>query len=291
VTPASPSISAPASLGPGASSTASVISPNGALTYSWTITDGTINGATTGTSVNFTATTNPVTLRVKGTSSNGCAASESINVTVTSCTAPSLTSVTPSMSITLGTAIDLSAAAGGTGPISYQWYVGSSGNTSVPAAAGNPVNVAPGATTSYWVRATNSCGSADSATVTVTVVVTPGVASAFYTLTPCRVLDTRYTTPLANGATRDVQLTGSCGIPLNAKAAVANVVAVTPVADGNLAFYPTGTVWPGTSTISYRVNKTRANSAILGLSAAGQTTVLNSGGTQHFIIDVTGYFE
>lgn len=297
VTPASPSLSAPASLGPGASSTASVVSPNGALTYTWTITNGTINGSTTGTSVNFTANTNPVTLRAKGTSSNGCAASESINVTVTSCTAPTITSVTPSITITNGTTIELLAAAGGTGPITYQWYVGSSGNTSTPAAAGNPINVTPGVTTSYWVRATNSCGSADSATVTLTVVVPPTTPTALYIVTPCRVIDTRNPTgpfggpALASGATRDIQMTTRCGIPSGAQSVVANVTAVSPAANGTLSFFPTGISWPGTSNMSYRTGKTRAANSILFLSGAGQVTIYNVGATQHFIIDVTGYFQ
>jgi hypothetical protein len=292
VTPDSRSITAPASMGPGASSNASVNSPIAGITYDWSIVNGTINGATTGTTINFTANTNPVTLRVKGTSSNGCASSDTATVTVTACTPPAFTSVMPvSHAITLGSGVTLEATASGTGPITYQWYVGTSGNTSTPAAVGNPISASPTTTTNYWVRATNSCGAVDSATITVTVVTPPASASMLYVLQPCRLLDTRYTTPIENGATRDIQITGGCGIPAGAKAAVVNIAVVSPVANGYLGFYPTGSSWLGTSTVSYRVGKTRANNAILALSAGGSTTVLNSGGTQNFIIDVTGYFE
>ncbi|HEX7833826.1 MAG TPA: M12 family metallo-peptidase, partial [Thermoanaerobaculia bacterium] len=296
-TPNSPSISAPSSVGPGGSGVASINSPSGSLTYDWTITNGTINGATTGTSINFTATTNPVTIRARGTSSNGCASTETATVTMTSCTAPVITSVTPSIVITQGTSIELLAAASGTGPITYQWYVGTSGNTSTPTATGNPINVTPGSTTSYWVRATNACSTADSATVTVTVVVPSGITSSLYNITPCRIIDTRDPNgpaggpALASGATRDVQITGRCGIPAGAKSAVANLTAVSPSANGMLAAFPTGISWPGTSNLSYRTGKTRASNSILYLSASGQVTIYNSGATQHFIIDVTGYFQ
>jgi hypothetical protein len=72
---------------------------------------------------------------------------------------------------------------------------------------------------------------------------------------------------------------------------VANVVAVAPVTTGFLSIFPASTTWPGNSTLNYRAGKTRANNAIIVLSDAGQATVLNSGATQHFIIDVTGYYQ
>jgi hypothetical protein len=81
-----------------------------------------------------------------------------------------------------------------------------------------------------------------------------------------------------------------CGVPQTAIAVVANITAVAPASGGFLAFYPTGSAWPGNSTINYRTGKTRANNAILRLSG-GKTTVLNNGSTQNFIVDVTGYFQ
>jgi hypothetical protein len=63
------------------------------------------------------------------------------------------------------------AASGGT--VSYQWYTGASGTTTspVPNATGATLTVSPAQTTSYWVRASNTCGSSvDSSTITVTIV-------------------------------------------------------------------------------------------------------------------------
>ncbi|HYC92972.1 MAG TPA: M12 family metallo-peptidase [Thermoanaerobaculia bacterium] len=293
VTPASPGITAPASVDVNTSANASITSPSGSLTYQWSITNGTINGSSTSTTVNFTATANPVTLRARATNSSGCSASDSVNVSVNTCGPPVFSSYTAGMTITLGTTIELNAVATGNGPITYQWYVGTTGNTSTPAAVGNPINATPSSTTYYWVRATNSCGLwADSPTIGIGVVTPPTTSTSLYIVTPCRVVDTRTDGgTLASAATRNISFTGTCGIPSGAKAVVANVTAVAPSAAGFLSIYPTDGIWPGNSTISYRAGKTRANNAIIVLASDGRATVLNNGAAQHFIIDVTGYFQ
>jgi hypothetical protein len=52
-----------------------------------------------------------------------------------------------------------------------------------------------------------------------------------------------------------------------------------------------GTQWSGTSTVSYRTGKTRANNTIIALPNDGYVSVLNGGGPQHVVVDVTGYFR
>src|SRR5258707_6287472 len=77
------SITTAASVTAGASGTASVAAVAGA-TYQWTITNGTFTGATTGTSVNFTAgSTGTLTLKATVTTSGGCAGLRTTNVIVT----------------------------------------------------------------------------------------------------------------------------------------------------------------------------------------------------------------
>jgi hypothetical protein len=83
VTPNSPAISAPSSMASGSSANASISSPVGGATYAWTVTNGTINGSPIGTTINFTANANPVTLRATGTTASGCSASDFVNITVT----------------------------------------------------------------------------------------------------------------------------------------------------------------------------------------------------------------
>jgi len=90
----------------------------------------------------------------------------------TSCTLPVTTSQPQSQTIESGQTASMSVGASGTTPLWYQWYRGSSGDAS------NPISGATSSsyttpiltqTTSYWVRVTNSCGSADSNTANITV--------------------------------------------------------------------------------------------------------------------------
>ena len=88
------------------------------------------------------------------------------------CVPPSIVQQPSGSTITSGAAAQLSVNAAGTGPLSYQWYSGASGNTSSPVSGGssNTVLVSPSANTSYWVRVTGQCApSADSSSASVTV--------------------------------------------------------------------------------------------------------------------------
>jgi hypothetical protein len=88
------------------------------------------------------------------------------------CTPPSISQQPFGSTITSGNAAPLSVTAGGTSVLTYQWYAGTSGNTSTPVNAGNSASilVSPAVTTSYWVRVTGACAPvADSAAATVTV--------------------------------------------------------------------------------------------------------------------------
>lgn len=87
------------------------------------------------------------------------------------CTAPAIPSHPSSTTISKGASVTLSVIATGATPLTYQWYIGSSGNTGSPigGATGSSLTVTPTATTSYWVRVSNSCGTANSNTATVTV--------------------------------------------------------------------------------------------------------------------------
>ncbi|HYC88741.1 MAG TPA: hypothetical protein VEO54_05985 [Thermoanaerobaculia bacterium] len=134
-------------------------------------------------------------------------------------------------------------------------------------------------------------GCAPSGNASVAIQPRPANATMLYTVTPCRAVDTRGGAAVANGETRDFPLAGVCGIPADAKAVVANVTAVGPLTDGWLALWPAGTTWGGTSTMSYRSGRTRANNTILPLPDNGSVSLLNSGGPQHVLVDVTGYFR
>ncbi len=80
-----------------------------------------------------------------------------------------------SVSILHGQGTTLHALAGGSPPITYQWYLGAAGDTSAPLAGATQASFETGPlsqTRSFWVRATNARGyTRDSAVATVTVVV------------------------------------------------------------------------------------------------------------------------
>ena len=134
-------------------------------------------------------------------------------------------------------------------------------------------------------------GCAPGGNVNVPIQARPEGATMLYILTPCRAADTRGGAAIAHAETRNFPIGGTCGIPADAKAVVANVIAVTPSIDGWLALWPAGTTWGGTSTLNYRTGRTRANNAVISLPNDGMVSVLNSGGPQHIVIDVTGYFR
>jgi hypothetical protein len=120
----------------------------------------------------------------------------------------------------------------------------------------------------------------------------------YFTLTPCRVLDTRnavgpYGGPaLQAGESRPFTLAGRCGIPPFATAVAVNVTVTQPTAAGHLRLYPAGTS-PLVSSLNYRAGQTRANNAMVGLSSAGRFVIRNgqSVGSAHVVLDVTGYLE
>jgi hypothetical protein len=114
-------------------------------------------------------------------------------------TAPSITTQPASQSIYTNQTATLTVAASGTAPLSYQWYQGNSGDTSTPVGTNSPSFTTPSltATTGYWVRVSNSAGSADSNTATITVTEPPIACSAIDTPIH-QVQGTTDTSPLVN---------------------------------------------------------------------------------------------
>lgn len=98
------------------------------------------------------------------------------------CTVPAITSQSPSTTITAGQSTTLTIAA--TNAVTYQWYLGGIGDTSKPVGSGATVTVTPTATTAYWARVTNSCGSASSSSVIVTVTQPPACTMPVITSQP-----------------------------------------------------------------------------------------------------------
>ncbi|HZF14054.1 MAG TPA: hypothetical protein VFE33_35110 [Thermoanaerobaculia bacterium] len=124
----------------------------------------------------------------------------------------------------------------------------------------------------------------------------PAGSTAFYSIPPCRLLDTRGADGpalLANAARR-ITAAGRCGVPATARTVAANLTVVNASAGGDLRLFPAGSPLPPTSTINFAGHQTRANNAILSLSPDGEFAVWSDqapAATVDFIVDVNGYFQ
>jgi hypothetical protein len=148
------------------------------MTYQWyegkagTITKPVGTNSATFTTPALTATTS-YWVRV----SNSAGSVNSALATVTVAVAPSINVQPASVSILSGSTATLTVATSGTAPLTYQWYQGAVGNTTMPVGTNAFTFITPALTetTSFWVRVSNSVGSVDSAPATVTIAVAPTI--------------------------------------------------------------------------------------------------------------------
>ena len=232
----------------------------------------------------------------------------SVTATVAGCVSPvAMTSavVNTSPSSTITAPASVCPNSGGHGAsvpdagvgATYAWSIG---NGAITAGAGTrSITFTAGAsgmvTLGVTVAQSGGCSSMGSTNVTIL----PACAAAFYTLPPCRVLDTRDSAgpwggPALNAlAERTFVFSNRCGIPSSARSVSLNLTVTASTAGGHLSLYPGGTALPLVSAMNYSTGQTRANNAIVPLGGSGTLTVFcgQSSGTAHVIIDVNGYFE
>ena len=140
-------------------------------------------------------------------------------------------------------------------------------------------------------------------TVTWFTIPTPAAGTAFYTVPPCRLADSRLSPgtlalphggpSLAGGASRILPATAHCGIPTTARAVTVNLTATGAGTGGHLSVFPGGGALPNTSTINFAAARSRANSATIPLGPSGALTVSAAlpAGTVDFVVDVLGYWQ
>jgi hypothetical protein len=123
----------------------------------------------------------------------------------------------------------------------------------------------------------------------------PGPAADYYTLSPCRLLDTRAAgAALSSGVARSFPVGGVCGVPADAVAVAVNATIVDAAAGGHVLLYPAGGPAPATSALNVPAGTIRGNNAFVALGAGGQATVqavLSAPGTADLVVDVLGYFR
>jgi hypothetical protein len=172
--------------------------------------------------------------------------------------------------------------------------------TSVSVLSSTTLTAVTGAHAGGLVSAAVANGTASSSLSNAFFYNPPVPAAAFYTLPPCRLLDTRNPNgalggpPLGGGLSRTFAVAGVCGIPSGAKSLSINLTVTGTSSAGYLALYPGNAIPFGTSAISFKAGETRANDAMVLLATDGTGTlgIKNAGtGALHVIVDVDGYFQ
>lgn len=125
----------------------------------------------------------------------------------------------------------------------------------------------------------------------------PAVAGTFRPVQTWRLLDTRSglgapRAALAPAGTVDLTVTGRAGIPTSGVSAVAiNLTALGSTGRGYLTAYAQGATRPTTSNLNYLKAQTRANLAVVPVSAGGAISLYNgSAGSVQVLGDVEGYY-
>jgi len=236
-------------------------------------------------------------------------------VTLTACNGPSLCTTAlnnvlvldPTPAVTgagaavtvaeVGQLVRLSGTGTGKPPLTFTWQV--------TPLAGPAFNL-PGAT-AWWdttgqlpgvytiaLTISNTAGAAGSLPLLVTLL--PAAASDFYTITPCRVFDSRSGAALATGSTTVINVAAAgCGIPANARAVAGNLTVVNPDNLGFVTLFPGNYPQPITSTVNYAGGAVRANSVVMPMATDGSGTLalfanVAGGGAVDAVLDVSGYF-
>jgi PKD repeat protein len=203
----------------------------------------------------------------------------------------------------LGCSFDGSSSTDDLGIVTYAWAFGDGGTAS----GVTPSSHSYGSTGTYSATLTVTDGNGLTGSLTKKLNVTSAAAApaeGYFTVDPCRVLDTRNTTILISSVPRTVQVTGLCNIPATAKAVSVTVTSVTPngpgfllLQPGNLPPFPYADI---SSTLNFEPSiPVRANNAIARLATDGSGTLdahafvapPSGTGQVHLILDVTGYFS
>jgi hypothetical protein len=108
-------------------------------------------------------------------------------------------------------------------------------------------------------------------------------------LMPCRVFDSRNSSPLPGGETTNVPIAGLCGVPPTAVAADLNFTIVNPQGIGHLTVFPANGPAPLASLVNYVPGQTVANVADIQLGTGGAVSAQPLT-TTNLVVDVYGYF-
>jgi hypothetical protein len=86
----------------------------------------------------------------------------------------------------------------------------------------------------------------------------------------------------------ELTVAGRAGIPADASAAMLNVTAVNPSADGYLTVFPRGAAQPLASHVNYSAHDVVPTALFAKIGAAGKVCIFTLA-TSDIVIDVNGY--
>jgi len=113
----------------------------------------------------------------------------------------------------------------------------------------------------------------------------------FHPVTPCRVIDTRFTAIMAAGETRTIHVPSSpCNIPATAKAYSLNATVVPTGLLAYITLWPSDMAQPFVSTLNDYDGIIVSNAAIVPAAANGSINAFVTN-TTHLILDINGYFQ
>ena len=158
----------------------SVVATGTGLSYQWY--QGSSGTTTTPVGTNSASFTTPALTTatnywVRVTNTFGTANSNTAAITIG--VGAGITTQPASQTIASNTTANLSVVATGTAPLNYQWYQGTSGTTTTPVGTNSASFTTPALTTAtnYWVRVTNTFGTANSNTAAITIGVGPSITT------------------------------------------------------------------------------------------------------------------
>jgi uncharacterized repeat protein (TIGR03803 family) len=240
-----------------------------------------------------------------GTTNGGGSANAGTAFRITQGVCPTITiapNALPNATLNLAYSQPVSAS-GGVAPYTYSVSAGAlPTGLSLDGATGD-ITGTPTATGSFSFDITatdnDTCVGSTSYAVSVNVA---GQVVRFFTIAPCRLIDTRRTPGTyggpelqGGGAQRSFPVDGQCGVPGAAVAISANVTVVGATGGADLRIFSSGTPTPTVSSINFNAGQTRANNAILPMvgNPVGSITVQCDipSGTTNMLLDINGYFQ
>ena len=114
----------------------------------------------------------------------------------------------------------------------------------------------------------------------------------FIPLTPHRLLDTRESgVPVGPRSRLDLVVTGTAGVPADAKAVAVNVTVVSPSAVTYVQAWPAGQARPNASVLNGDAGRSASAAGVtLGVGGEGKISLYNGAGSAHLVVDVAGYY-